>query len=57
MGCIVLQSKPLDQQKLSQYTATTVKKSKREKEAEVAEAKRKAEEEQAAKVRQLWNKK
>jgi hypothetical protein len=57
MDYVVIQSKPLDQQKLSQYTATTVKKSKREKEAEVAEAKRKAEEEQAAKVRILQNKK
>jgi hypothetical protein len=45
-----MQSKPLDQQKLSQFTANTVRKSKREKEAEAAEAKRREEEEHAAKV-------
>ena len=36
---------------MSQYTASTVRKSKREKDAEAAEAKRKEEEAQAAKAR------
>jgi hypothetical protein len=40
----------VDDQKLSQYTQGTVKKSKREKEKEAAEAKRKEEEEHAAKA-------
>lgn len=40
----------MDDQKLSQYTQGTVKKSKREKEKEAAEAKRKEEEEHAAKA-------
>lgn len=44
------QSKPLDQNKLTQFTSNTVRKSKREKEAEAAEAKRREEEEQNAKV-------
>lgn len=45
-----IQSKPLDQQKLSQFTSNTVRKSKREKDAEAAEVKRREEEEHAAKV-------
>lgn len=45
-----MQSKPLDQHKLSQFTSNTVRKSKREKDAEAAEAKRREEEEHAAKV-------
>jgi hypothetical protein len=40
----------VDDQKLSQYTQGTVKKSKREKEKEAAEAKRREEEEHAAKA-------
>lgn len=42
------QQKPLDDQKLSQYTQGTVRKSRREKEKEAAEAKKKEEEENAA---------
>ncbi|KAH7888538.1 hypothetical protein F5I97DRAFT_711635 [Phlebopus sp. FC_14] len=42
--------KPLDDQKLSQYTQGTVRKSRREKEKEAAEAKKREEEENAAKA-------
>ncbi|THH31788.1 hypothetical protein EUX98_g2410 [Antrodiella citrinella] len=42
--------KPVDNQKLSQYTQGTVRKSKREKEREAAEAKRREEEANAAKA-------
>ncbi|KAJ3571692.1 hypothetical protein NP233_g3593 [Leucocoprinus birnbaumii] len=42
--------KPVDEAKLSQYTAGTVRKSRREKEQEAAEAKKREEEEHAAKA-------
>ncbi|KAF8844644.1 hypothetical protein BDN67DRAFT_962567 [Paxillus ammoniavirescens] len=42
--------KPLDDQKLSQYTQGTVRKSRREKEREAAEAKKREEEENAARA-------
>ncbi|KDQ21589.1 hypothetical protein BOTBODRAFT_123385 [Botryobasidium botryosum FD-172 SS1] len=44
------QTKPLDDQKLAQYSQGTVRKSRREKDKEAAEMKRRQEEEEAAKV-------